>query len=68
MKKLIISIVASFFIFGNANSEIIDCTKFEKIKEKLDCKAENLKTKLNETQSNAKEKIEKTGGSIKLLN
>ena len=41
-----------------SSADIIDCSQFEKLKEKLDCKAQNLKTRLNEGQSLAKEKVE----------
>ena len=41
--------------------EIIDCTQFEKLTEKLDCKSKNLKITLNKGQAKVKEKIENPG-------
>ena len=58
MKKLIVIFVLSLLMEVYSNADIIDCNQFEKVKDKLDCKAKNLKTKLNEGQSLAKEKIE----------
>ncbi len=58
MKKILLTLIFTVLILNPANSEIIDCTTFEKLKEKLDCKAKNLKTKLNEGQKKAKNKIE----------
>ena len=66
MKNLIIFIIFNFLIINYAHSdshttEIIDCTQFEKLKAKLDCKAKNLRTRLNKGQSKIKEKIENPG-------
>ena len=66
MKNLFFAIIFSLFIVNNAYpdshlEEIIDCTKFEKLKDKLDCNAKNLKTTLNKGQAKVKEKIENPG-------
>ena len=66
MKKLFFLIIFSLFVINNAYSdshleEIIDCTQFEKLKDKVDCKAKNLKTTLNKSQTKVKEKIENPG-------
>ena len=66
MKNLFFVIIFSLFIINNANTDshsekIIDCTQFEKIKDKVDCKAKNLKTTLNKSQTKVKEKIENPG-------
>ena len=66
MKKLFFLIIFCLFVINNAYSdshleEIIDCTQFEKLKDKVDCKAKNLKTTLNKSQTKVKEKIENHG-------
>ena len=66
MKNLFFLIIFSLFVINNAYSdshleEIIDCTQFEKLKDKVDCKAKNLKTTLNKSQTKVKEKIENPG-------
>ena len=66
MKNLFFVIIFSLFIINNANTDshsekIIDCTQFEKLKDKVDCKAKNLKTTLNKSQTKVKEKIENPG-------
>tara|TARA_Y100000590_G_scaffold84203_1_gene94094 strand:+ start:369 stop:668 length:300 start_codon:yes stop_codon:yes gene_type:complete len=66
MKKLFFIIMFSLFLINNSYpdshlEEIIDCTQFEKLKDKLDCKAKNLRTTLNKGQSKVKEKIENPG-------
>tara|TARA_B100001996_G_C18667721_1_gene595469 strand:+ start:800 stop:1081 length:282 start_codon:yes stop_codon:yes gene_type:complete len=58
MKKILLIFVLSLLMEVYSNADIIDCNQFEKLKDKLDCKAKNLKTKLNEGQSLAKQKIE----------
>tara|TARA_B100000686_G_C16537181_1_gene835447 strand:- start:669 stop:956 length:288 start_codon:yes stop_codon:yes gene_type:complete len=58
MKNLLLISFFIFFIYENSySSEIIDCTKFAKLKDKVECKAKNIKTKLNEKQSAVKKKI-----------
>ena len=62
MKNLFFIIIFSLSIINNSHSEeIIDCSKFEKLKAKLDCKAKNIKTWLNKGQSKVKEKISNPG-------
>ena len=66
MKKFFFVVIFNLFIINNAYSDslsekIIDCTQFEKIKDKLDCNAKNLKNKLNKTQAKVKEKIKNPG-------
>ena len=66
MKNLFFAIIFILFIINNAYTdshldEIIDCTQFEKLKDKVDCKAKNLKTTLNKSQAKVKEKIENPG-------
>ena len=66
MKNLFFVIIFSLFIINNSYTdshldEIIDCTQFEKLKDKVDCKAKNLKTTLNKSQAKVKEKIENPG-------
>ena len=66
MKNLFFVIIFSLFIINNAYTdshleEIIDCTQFEKLKDKVDCNAKNLKTTLNKGQAKVKEKIENPG-------
>ena len=66
MKNLFFVIIFSLFIINNAYTdshleEIIDCTQFKKLKDKLDCEAKNLKTTLNKGQIKIKEKIENPG-------
>ena len=66
MKNLFFVIIFSLFIINNAYTDshlekIIDCTQFEKLKDKVDCKAKNLKTTLNKGQAKVKEKIENPG-------
>ena len=66
MKNLFFVIIFSLFIINYAypdshSEEIIDCSQFEKLKAKLDCKAKNLKTRLNKSQAKVKEKIENPG-------
>tara|TARA_Y100000590_G_C15039271_1_gene758206 strand:+ start:55 stop:354 length:300 start_codon:yes stop_codon:yes gene_type:complete len=63
MKKIFFLIIFSFFIINNTYpdshlEEIIDCTQYEKLKDKADCKAKNLKIILNKSQAKVKEKIE----------
>ena len=66
MKNIFFVIIFSLFIINYAypdshSEEIIDCSQFEKLKAKLDCKAKNLKTTLNKAQTKVKEKIENPG-------
>ena len=60
MKNIFFVIIFSFFTINYAypdshSDEIIDCTQFQKIKDKLDCKAKNLKTTLNKNQTKDQE-------------
>ena len=66
MKNIFFVIIFSLFIINYAypdshSDEIIDCTQFQKLKDKLDCKSKNLKTTLNKGQTKVKEKIENPG-------
>ena len=59
MKNIFFTIILSLIISSYAYSdEIIDCDQFEKLKDKVECKAQNLKTKLNEQQAKVKANIE----------
>ena len=59
MKNIFFKIILSLIISSYAYSdEIIDCDQFEKLKDKVECKAQNLKTKLNEQQAKVKSNIE----------
>ena len=69
MKNIFFVIIFSLFIINYAypdshSDEIIDCTEFQKLKDKLDCKAKNLKTTLNKGQTKVKENIENPGETI----
>ena len=66
MKNLFFAIIFGLFLINTSYSdshleEIIDCNKYEKLKDKLDCKAKNLKTTLNKGQDKVKKKIENPG-------
>tara|TARA_B100000686_G_C16512125_1_gene822700 strand:+ start:185 stop:472 length:288 start_codon:yes stop_codon:yes gene_type:complete len=59
MKNIFLIIILSLIISSYSYSdEIIDCDQFEKLKDKVECKAQNLKTKLNEQQAKVKANIE----------
>ena len=59
MKNIFLIIILSLIISSYSYSdEIINCDQFEKLNDKVECKAQNLKTKLNEQQAKVKTNIE----------